>query len=258
MERQGTTASGAARGRRQPRNLQEAVLHDLGRAVVAGEIPPGGSLPTEQELAVDFGVSKTVIREAMKGLAAKGLVLVRPKIGTRVLPRESWQVLDPDVLAWQLDAPPDGLLLRDLEEFRLAVEPVAARLAATRASDDDRRALADALARMKATVDDPDRHLQADVDFHAALLEAAHNRMLTGLREAVRSALLVRHRHVGRHVVDMAESLPLHDAICAAVFGGDGEGAAAASVELLEQVQRDDDEVMARRGGPHDDADRPF
>jgi DNA-binding FadR family transcriptional regulator len=99
-------------------------------------------------------------------------------------------------------------------------------------------------------VDDAERYLQADVDFHVALIEAAHNRMLTGLREAVRSALVVRHGHVGRHLADMAQSLPLHDAICEAVFAGDARGASAASVELLEQVQRDDHAVLSRRPEP--------
>src|SRR4026209_1293429 len=95
-------------GQGQPfRNLQGHLLQQLGQWIVQGGVMPGQALPTEPEIAAQFSVSKTVVREAIRGLAAKGMVQARTRLGTGVLPREHWHVLDPDVLSWQLDAPPD-------------------------------------------------------------------------------------------------------------------------------------------------------
>jgi DNA-binding FadR family transcriptional regulator len=233
-------------GQGQPfRNLQGHLLQQLGRWIVQGGVAPGQALPTEPEIGAQFNVSKTVVREAIRGLAAKGMVQARTRLGTRVLPREHWHVLDPDVLSWQLDAPPDPEFLRDFEEFRHAIEPTAARLAALRADSDDRADIQAALDHMRATAGDPDAYLAADLVFHTAILSATHNRLLRGLRDAVRSALTVRHANVATVLHDMHESLPHHEKVAAAISAGQVAEAERAMIELLALTERDDQRLAA-------------
>lgn len=246
-------------GRDQPyRNLQTYVLHELGRLIVAGRIAPGDALPTEPQLAEEFEVGVSVIREATRGLAAKGLVQARARLGTRVRPQSEWHMLDPDILSWQLAAEPDHDLLRDFEEFRLMVEPASARLAAQRATAADRAAIGRALERMREGLETPEDYFAADLDFHALLLNATHNRMLQGLQEAVKSALVLRHASVGPVLTGMHESLPYHEHVLDAVEDGHPDEAEAQMQELLRLTGRDDARLRAERSGtqqppqPHD------
>lgn len=263
---QGTRSSRLGReGRDQPyRSLQNYVLHELGRLIVAGRVAPGDALPTEPQLAEEFGVGVSVIREATRGLAAKGLVQARARLGTRVRPQSEWHMLDPDILAWQLAAEPDHDLLRDFEEFRLMVEPASARLAAERATDADRAAIGRALERMRENLETPEKYLAADLDFHALLLHATHNRMLQGLQEAVRSAMVLRHANVSPVLPNMHESLPYHVHVLDAVQKGQPDNAAEQMRELLRLTGRDDARLREKRsqktqaGGVQQDSRRPL
>src|SRR5712692_3135820 len=123
-------------------SLHGRIVHAIGRRIVRGDLRPGDLLPAEPEL----GASRTVVREATKVLAAKGLVESRPKTGTRVRPRDQWNLLYPDVLAWQQEGAADDDLLRKLTEVRRVIEPAAAELAAARADARDIAALERALA----------------------------------------------------------------------------------------------------------------
>src|SRR5437762_9890658 len=116
------------------RGLHGAVVHDIGLRIVRGELEADDPLPTEDELSGELSVSRTVLREATKVLAAKRLVESRPKTGTRVRPRKDWNLLDPDVLAWQVEAGADAEFLAQALEVRRMIEPAAARLAAERAT----------------------------------------------------------------------------------------------------------------------------
>src|SRR4051812_45996852 len=100
------------------RGLHGAVVHDIGVRILRGDLRPGDVLPAEEELGGELGVSRTVLREAIKVLAAKRLVESRPKTGTRVLPRGEWNLIDPDVLAWRLEADPDEQFFADVNELR--------------------------------------------------------------------------------------------------------------------------------------------
>ena len=136
------------------RGLHGEVVHTIGLQIVSGQLQPGDPLPPEDELTSDLAVSRTVLREAVRVLAAKGLVLARPKIGTRVRERSDWNILDPDVLSWRAEAAHDQKLYEETTEIRLAIEPLAARLAATRATDEEVAAITEAFAAMEAGVDD--------------------------------------------------------------------------------------------------------
>lgn len=222
------------------RNLQSYVMHQLGRLIVGGIVRPGDTLPTEPELAEQFDVGKSVVREATRGLAAKGLVRSRPRIGTLVRPQDEWHMLDPEVLSWHLHAPQATAFLSDLEEFRGAIEPMSARLSAINGTDDDRREIRVALQEMADNVGDKDAYFASDVKLHLALLSATRNRLFIGLAGAIESALTVRHRVLHGYIPSMSESFPFHEAVVAAVEAGDSNAAYEAMLSLLDLTVRDD------------------
>ncbi|MEU3760221.1 FadR/GntR family transcriptional regulator [Streptomyces albogriseolus] len=220
--------------------MQQRVADELGRRIVAGAWQPGAPLPVEDALASEIGVSRGVLREAVKSLVAKGMLRVRPRTGTRVLPPDHWNHLDPDVLRWK-QAGDAAALLRDTGELRRIVEPEAARLAAERAGPDDVRALHDALAAMESAAASPARggYVEADIAFHRALLDAGGNRLLGSLGRAVEIAL--------RHSFDISTqtpgaveaSLPGHRAVVRAVEARDPDAAAAAVLGIIEAARQE-------------------
>src|SRR2546430_14427459 len=147
------------------RGLHGEVVHAIGLRILRGELQPGDPLPTEEELKAD-GFSRTVLREAVRVLAAKGLVHAQPKTGTRVRPRSEWNIVDPDVLAWRVEAGPDSELYEQVTEVRVGIEPQAARLAAGRATADEIAGIAEAYNGMAAGVKDASAYLAADLVFH--------------------------------------------------------------------------------------------
>jgi DNA-binding FadR family transcriptional regulator len=228
----------------------ERVVDELGRRIVGGVWEPGHPLPVEDLLATEIGVSRGVLREAVKALVAKGMLRVRPRTGTRVLPPGHWNHLDRDVLRWK-QAGDATALLRDTSELRRIVEPEAARLAAGRACPDDVRALYDALAAMEAAAVEPGRsgYVEADIAFHRALLDAGGNRLLGSLGRAIGIALensfLVSTQTPGA----VEASLPGHRAIVEAVATGDPAAAAAAVLAIIEAAEK---EIAQSPGLPRD------
>ena len=180
----------AAAGERRA-GLPERVAEALGRRVVAGQIAPGGSIPTEPEIQKEFGVSRTAVREAMRLLLAKGLIETRPKTGTRVRPPEEWNVLDPEVLAWHSADNPEPQFIEDLFNMRLIFEPAAAESAAERASSEQLRKIGEALEAMTGSSRGSRDQVEADLAFHMAILEAGGNRLLRALGSLIASALTV-------------------------------------------------------------------
>lgn len=226
--------------------MHQRVVDELGRRIVGGAWEPGDPLPVEEALAAETGVSRGVLREAVKALVAKGMLHVRPRTGTRVLPPEHWNHLDRDVLRWK-QAGDATALLRDTGELRRIVEPEAARLAAGRAHPDDVRGLYDCLATMEAAAAEPGRsgYVEADIAFHRALLDASGNRLLGSLGRALDIALehsfLVSTRTPGA----VEASLPGHRAIVRAVEARDPSAAAAAVLGIIEAAE----EEIARSPG---------
>ncbi|MET9018067.1 FadR/GntR family transcriptional regulator [Streptomyces olivaceoviridis] len=220
--------------------MHQRVVDELGRRVVGGVWEPGTPLPVEDALAAEIGVSRGVVREAVKALVAKGMLHVRPRTGTRVLPPEHWNHLDRDVLRWK-QAGDAAALLRDTGELRRIVEPEAARLAAHRAGPDDVRVLYDSLAAMEAAAAEPGRHgyVEADIAFHRALLDASGNRLLGSLGRAVGIALehsfLISTQTPGA----VEASLPGHRAVVEAVEARDPAAAAAAVLAIIEAADRE-------------------
>ncbi|MBT3152550.1 FadR family transcriptional regulator [Streptomyces sp. CHD11] len=230
--------------------MHQRVVDELGRRVAGGVWEPGDPLPVEDALAAEIGVSRGVVREAVKALVAKGMLHVRPRTGTRVLPPEHWNHLDRDVLRWQ-QAGEATALLRDTTELRRIVEPEAARLAADRAGPGEVRALYDLLAAMEAAAAEPGRggYVEADIAFHRALLDASGNRLLGSLGRAVDIALehsfLVSTRTPGA----VEASLPGHRAVVHAVEARDPAAAAAAVLAIIDAAEQEIAESPDLPGG---------
>ena len=143
-------------------------------------------MPDELALSERFGVSRTVVREAIKVLASKGLVETRPKVGTQVRPRRSWNLLDSDVLAWRYEVGPDEGFLDDISEVRSIIEPPAAAFTAERATVDEVDGILAWCSRMEAAAaEDGDDYIDADMAFHTAILDACHNDLLAQLLTAL-------------------------------------------------------------------------
>ena len=217
------------------RGLHGEVVHDIGVRILSGELEPGETLFGEDDRAGD--ASRTVLREAIKVLAAKRLVESRPKTGTRVRPRSDWNLLDPDVLAWQLEAGPTPSFLEDALELRQLIEPAAARLAAARASDEDIAALEAAHSAMSAARD-LEAWIEPDVRFHSILIRAAGNELLERLSPIVSAMLRMLFMVSSRPPRTFARALPLHWAIIEAVRAHDPDLAEDAALGLLADTVR--------------------
>src|SRR3954464_12448747 len=156
----------------EPRNLTFGLTDTLGKAIVTGAYD-AARFPTEAELAKQHGVSRSVTREAVKMLTAKGLLSARPRQGTVVQPATSWNLFDTDVLRWLLERQFSVDLLRQFNQLRVAIEPEAAALAARVATAEDRQRISDGLDRMVAAERGHDDTLDADIAFHVAILRAS-------------------------------------------------------------------------------------
>jgi DNA-binding FadR family transcriptional regulator len=166
--------------------LHASVLDTLGREIVSGDLPAGTVLRIDQ-LDERHGVSRSVVREAVRVLDSMGLVEARKRLGVRVLPSSSWNVFDPRVIRWRLDGPGREEQLLSLGDLRRGIEPVAAELAAAHASPEQCGAMVGAVVQMAvhAKSGDLEAYLRADQLFHATLLAASGNEMLAALGDVV-------------------------------------------------------------------------
>lgn len=234
--------------------LHGQIVHGIGRQILSGEIQPGQVVPLHSGLPA----SRTVLREAIKVLAAKGLVESRPKTGTRVRPRLSWNLLDPDVLAWERDGTSPVLFLRKLTEVRRIVEPAAAELAGKRATARDVEGIEEAYRHMEAALAgrqvDFDAFDLADMRFHHAIMQACHNDLLERMSGVVVGALLVSFKATSRLPGSARASLPKHLAILDAIRERNAPAAAGAMRRLVHstagQIEAFSKRPAARRSRP--------
>lgn len=224
----------ATTGPRLGRNLTYGMLDSLGRAIVIGRFQDR-PFPTEAELAKSHGVSRSVTREAMKMLAAKGLVSARPRQGTMVRPSTHWNLFDPDVLRWLLERRFSVDLLRQFTQLRIAIEPEAAALAARFGEDADHAKIAAGLVRMARAERGDDDALDADLAFHAAVLDASKNPFYVQFRGVVATALATSIRFTNRikgHTASVLE----HRAVADAIMARDPDAARVAMRQLIGAV----------------------
>jgi len=220
--------------------LHRQVLNQMGEQICSGKFAPGDILPAEPVLAEQMQVSRITIRETMKSLSAKGMLQVRRRYGTIVLPRSQWQLFDPDVITWRARAGTvDAGLIQDLMELRLIIEPNAARLAARRATDEDRAAVRRAFKAMERAVAGHGEYVPADLAFHGAILTACHNQFVQQMQNALSAILRTSFELSSEIAGGPARSLPMHEALCVAIEQGDEAAAEAAVLTLIERAEKD-------------------
>ncbi|MET3759729.1 DNA-binding FadR family transcriptional regulator [Sphingomonas sp. UYEF23] len=216
------------------RNLTHGMLDALGRAIVTG-VYTDKRFPTEADLASQHGVSRSVTREAVKMLTAKGLLSARPRQGTIVQPAESWNLFDADVLGWLLERKFSLGLLRHFSELRIAIEPAAAELAARNAGAGGLVAIRAGYARMVAAEAGEDDSLDADIAFHVAILRAAGNPFFAQFEDVVTTALRSSIRFTNRFKGRSAD-LAAHGAVLRAIEARDGLAAQHAMQQIIADV----------------------
>ncbi|WP_432741668.1 FCD domain-containing protein [Streptomyces sp. JH002] len=226
------------------RGVHGQVVHTLGARIVGGEIAEGQTLDIGA-LGAELDVSLTVMREALKVLAGKGLTDARQKRGTYVRERTHWNLLDADVIGWRMETGDGTQLLRDLADVRAIVEPAAAHRAALHRTDADLAALESALEAMgKARQDSA--AAEADTAFHRALLAATGNELLRRMDMLLEPGLRERDRMVHAHA-DADDPVPSHRAVLDAVRERDPARAEAAMLDLLAKAAQDSDHLARTR-----------
>jgi DNA-binding FadR family transcriptional regulator len=231
----------------RPKSFHAAVVDRLAAMIIGGDSGMGSQLPTEGELCATMGVSRTILREAVKTLVAKGMLVTGPRTGTRTRPPGDWNLLDPDVIRWRLQAGVDKAFVRDILELRLAIEPEAAKLAAQRADAADIAAIRRGYQGMVDAVEGgKGGYLEADLTFHEAILAATHNQFFVALMPAVDALLRVSFQFSVKSRASARSSLPLHDEVASAIASGDVVKAEAAIRALIASARHDVETDMTR------------
>ncbi len=231
--------------RRQPSHV--LVAREIGISIVTGKLAVGSVLPSEVELAEQRSLSRSVVREALRMLSAKGLVESKPKAGTRVRERSNWNLLDPELLAWMFEGEPPAAFVRQLFQLRMIVEPAAAEMAAAVRTARQLSRMGHALEQMDMRGLSSPEGQAADQTFHNAILESTQNELIASLSAsigaAVRWTTIYKHRGSRRP----RDSMPLHRRLFEAIADGDAAKAREATVLLLEQAQADTEIALGGR-----------
>lgn len=218
--------------------LTRELVERIGGQIVRGDVAPGGSLPIEAELAKQHDTSRTVIREAVKMLTAKGLVGSRPRRGTYVEPEAKWNILDPDVLRWTLQRRFSFELMRDFLVAREGIEPKAAAAAATRQDRDAIALIAARLEDMREADEGRMDSLESDIAFHIAILHASGNRFFVQFSHVIETALRFSIRLTNSVKGVRMASVKDHERIYLAIERGDAAAAERAAQDLLTEAIR--------------------
>lgn len=214
------------------RNLSYLLAEKIGQRILAGEYEAGSILPGELELGDIFGVSRTAVREAIKMLAAKGMVLPRPRIGTRVMPRANWNFLDQELLSWWLTRENFEQVKDHFLVLRTSLEPQACKLAAEHAGKEQRALLKSLIDEMRelSSSFDRERWIRVDTQFHQLIYEASGNPFLTSFSQLFSSVYQSYFRSItGNEVIKLNH----HQIIVDAILAGDGDAAREACQNLL-------------------------
>ena len=217
-------------------NLTSSIVQDLGVAIVTGTYSDRNPFPVEAKLCRQYGASRTALREAVKMLTAKGLLGARPRQGTWVQPESRWNLLDPDILGWLLERKFSPALLTEFTEVRLAIEPLAAALAATAAGPAEKQAVRDAIERMRAAERGEDDPLASDIAFHVAVLHASRNRFYAQLTELTSTALRFSIRTTNRYKGVKLASVADHKRVADAIIAGRPAVAAEAMRKMIQEA----------------------
>ena len=230
-------------GRPAARNFHTFVINEIGLGIVTGKFPIGSILASDAAMMESYGVSRTVLREALKTLEAKGLIEARPKVGTRVSPASRWSFFDPQVLSWHFYAKPDRRFYESLFDIRRALESRAVHLACTRRTADTVRLMKYWLHQMDLAEGNLEAHGLSGLEIHRAIAESSGNSLLRSVTGIVELTLALALKSLGDAVATdyQKASLAAHTALLAAIE----QGMAPAAVAAVEQIiELDSDRAM--------------
>jgi DNA-binding FadR family transcriptional regulator len=215
--------------------LHHTLAQSIGEQILKGIYAPGAILPNEADWCLIYGASRTAVREAIKTLAGKGLLASRPKVGSRVEPRERWNMLDRDVIAWHFAAMEREDFLRSTQEARKIFEPGIAALAAQKRSSQQLIRLEAALEAMRQAAS-ARAMVAPDVEFHLALLAGANNELISSFGLVIEWALPALFEVTNAANPEPSKIVPMHEAIVKAVKRGNPEAARKAMLAILEDT----------------------
>ncbi len=217
--------------------LHGNLLTALGTAIASGEYPAGRVL-TLDGVSEQHGVSRSVVREAIRVLESMGMVESRRRVGVTVLPAVKWNVFDPRLIRWRLESGDRAALLISLSELRRGFEPAAAALAARRANPDQCRIMAAAVSDMvmHGRSGDLDAYLLADKVFHRTMLEASGNEMFRALNGVVAEVLAGRTHHGMMPPTPNPSAIELHDEVARSIRMRDEVGAERAMRAIIDEA----------------------
>ncbi|SIM85180.1 DNA-binding transcriptional regulator, FadR family [Micromonospora cremea] len=231
--------------------LHAQVLDHLGTAICGGQLTPGSVLNID-ELVDRYGVSRSVVREVLRVLAAMGFIETRRRVGVMIRPTRDWNVFDPQVIRWRLASDGRMAQMRSITELRTAVEPHAAWLAARRVDHDEASDLVGLAAKMWAAgkAGDEERFLDLDIEFHRRVLAASGNEMFVKLQDLVAEVLTGRHHYDLMPHYPHEQALQLHADVAQAIQRRDGDRAQAAMVQIMEQAFGEMKSMWEQTGEP--------
>ena len=225
-------------------SLHNQVADILAQRIVGGRFQPGDFMPNIDALRDEFNVSRTVLREAIKLLTAKGLVESRPRVGMSVRPRSDWSLMDSDVLIWRVEAGMDRTFLKDLIDARTIIEPGAAELAARNARKNEIRELRGLFDELSASVGDPEIFIDADIRFHGYILAITHNELVQHMSMILNVAIRVIAMCTITVPGSSKAAMPIHQEVVEAIANRDGAGAFRAMRELVDGASGEIDRFL--------------
>lgn len=217
--------------------LHGNLLSALGMAIASGEYPAGRVL-TLDGVSAQHGVSRSVVREAIRVLESMGMVESRRRVGITVQPSVKWNVFDPRLIRWRLEGGDRAAQLVSLSELRRGFEPAAAALAAQRANPEQCRLMAAAVSDMvvHGRSGDLEAYLLADKVFHRTLLEASGNEMFRALDGVVAEVLAGRTHHGMMPSTPNPAAIELHDEVARAIRMGDHVAAERSMRAIIDEA----------------------
>lgn len=226
-------------------NRVSFLVKEIGQRIVGGEYVPGGTLPVEQELSDAYKAGRNAVREAIKVLSGKGLIRTERRVGTVVLPRSNWAMLDPDVVSWMLDHTElRQKLLLNLSQLRRVIEPESAALAAEFATTTEILRLFEAFEKMGEHRQDRELAILYDIAFHDRLMEASHNMLLASMSRSIGTLLRANFEISIRRADGYIRNLEQHGKVADAILRRDPEGARKEMLHLLSNNDEDLQQMM--------------
>lgn len=232
-------ARGPSGDRIETSGLVDKVVRRIGQDIISGLFKPGDTLPNELALCERLGVSRSVLREAVRVLVSKGLLRRKSRLGTRVCPPDVWSLLDSDVLGWLSAIEPPDRFVRELFGLRRAVEPAIAALAAESMSVADLAALEACHREMISAGDDADRFFEPDFCFHRIIMRSVENSLVQALGRIIMQALEINLRLSLAAPLGQQKSVPQHGAVLEAIRRRNPEAAREATTRLINDAEED-------------------